>query len=97
MCIHSLSVLQLYCSFAVTDIVSSVTGLQIPCLPKILLLNDDSEDHRRVDGSQKKKKKKILIMMWIPPRTLSVKLWLSSHHSVLILEMSVASVNIAKV
>lgn len=41
--------------------------------------------------------KKILIMMWIPSCTLSVKLRLSSYHGVLILEMSVASVNNAEV
>lgn len=45
----------------------------------------------------KKKKRKILIMMRIPSCTLFVKLWLSSYHRVLILEMSVASVNNAKV
>lgn len=50
------------------------------------------------DSSQKKKpKKQKLIMLWMPSRTLSVKPWLSSYHSVLILEMSVASVNNAKV
>ena len=84
-----------------TSIISDMIGCPIPLDPVVLLLNDDSrlnltEKQRKIWLAGSTATKKMIAQRWLPPHSLIMRRWLSYFLDIVMLELSTARVNKAK-